>query len=134
MAVVAFAIATGCEYLTVARQKPRHPELQPDDLRRTYGSWLHHAGVEPHCIGPAMGHADSRMVGRAYGKMRPSAVAARLAGRERDRQADSAGFLGAQGQNRTVDTGIFSPLLYRLSYLRNSAAARGCRGSEDPVS
>ena len=25
--------------------------------------------------------------------------------------------LGAQGQNRTADTGIFSPLLYRLSYL-----------------
>ena len=24
---------------------------------------------------------------------------------------------GAQGQNRTVDTRIFSPLLYRLSYL-----------------
>ena len=24
---------------------------------------------------------------------------------------------GAQGQNRTADTGIFSPLLYRLSYL-----------------
>jgi hypothetical protein len=26
-------------------------------------------------------------------------------------------FLGAEGQNRTADTGIFSPLLYRLSYL-----------------
>ncbi len=25
--------------------------------------------------------------------------------------------LGAQRQNRTADTGIFSPLLYRLSYL-----------------
>ncbi len=24
---------------------------------------------------------------------------------------------GAQGQNRTADTRIFSPLLYRLSYL-----------------
>ncbi len=24
---------------------------------------------------------------------------------------------GAQEQNRTADTGIFSPLLYRLSYL-----------------
>ncbi len=24
---------------------------------------------------------------------------------------------GGQGQNRTADTGIFSPLLYRLSYL-----------------
>jgi hypothetical protein len=25
--------------------------------------------------------------------------------------------LSAEGQNRTADTGIFSPLLYRLSYL-----------------
>ena len=30
---------------------------------------------------------------------------------------------GAQGQNRTVDTRIFSPLLYRLSYLGPSGAA-----------
>ena len=30
---------------------------------------------------------------------------------------DSQGVSGAQGQNRTADTGIFSPLLYRLSYL-----------------
>ena len=29
---------------------------------------------------------------------------------------------GAQGQNRTVDTRIFSPLLYRLSYLGPSRA------------
>jgi hypothetical protein len=29
----------------------------------------------------------------------------------------SACFNGAEGQNRTADTGIFSPLLYRLSYL-----------------
>ena len=27
---------------------------------------------------------------------------------------------GAQGRNRTVDTRIFSPLLYRLSYLGGS--------------
>ena len=26
---------------------------------------------------------------------------------------------GAEGRNRTADTGIFSPLLYRLSYLAN---------------
>ncbi len=25
-------------------------------------------------------------------------------------------FFGASGRNRTTDTGIFSPLLYRLSY------------------
>ncbi len=29
---------------------------------------------------------------------------------------------GAQGQNRTADTGIFSPLLYRLSYLGKRGA------------
>ena len=28
---------------------------------------------------------------------------------------------GAQRQNRTADTGIFNPLLYRLSYLGNNA-------------
>jgi hypothetical protein len=26
-------------------------------------------------------------------------------------------YFGGQGQNRTADTGIFSPLLYQLSYL-----------------
>ena len=30
---------------------------------------------------------------------------------------------GAEGQNRTADTGIFSPLLYRLSYLGVSVLA-----------
>ena len=30
-------------------------------------------------------------------------------------------FDNAEGQNRTVDTWIFSPLLYRLSYLGNLA-------------
>ncbi len=29
---------------------------------------------------------------------------------------------GGQGQNRTADTGIFSPLLYRLSYLATERA------------
>ena len=30
---------------------------------------------------------------------------------------------GAQGQNRTADTGIFNPLLYRLSYLGSKRSA-----------
>ena len=30
---------------------------------------------------------------------------------------------GAQGRNRTADTGIFSPLLYQLSYLAMRAGA-----------
>ena len=35
--------------------------------------------------------------------------------------AGALGITGGQGQNRTVDTRIFSPLLYQLSYL----AAKG---------
>ena len=31
---------------------------------------------------------------------------------------------GAQGRNRTADTGIFNPLLYRLSYLGQRGAIR----------
>jgi hypothetical protein len=34
------------------------------------------------------------------------------------------GIGGAQGQNRTVDTRIFSPLLYRLSYLGFAGISR----------
>lgn len=33
---------------------------------------------------------------------------------------------GAEGQNRTADTRIFSPLLYQLSYLGLRAKMRRC--------
>ena len=35
-------------------------------------------------------------------------------------------------QNRTVDTGIFSPLLYQLSYLASTSPKKGILG-ETPV-
>ena len=35
------------------------------------------------------------------------------------------GILGAAGRNRTTDTGIFSPLLYRLSYRGKLATRSG---------
>lgn len=41
----------------------------PNDLRRSYAKWLRNAGIEPALVGPAMGHADGRMVERIYGKM-----------------------------------------------------------------
>ena len=34
-------------------------------------------------------------------------------------------FNGGQGRNRTADTGIFSPLLYQLSYLADQALGAG---------
>ena len=40
---------------------------------------------------------------------------------------------GAQRRNRTTDTGIFSPLLYRLSYLGNMATRKGLEPSTSSV-
>jgi integrase len=46
-----------------------------NDLRRTFGTWLREAGVEPQLIGAAMGHTDSRMVERVYGRLTTDALA-----------------------------------------------------------
>lgn len=45
------------------------PGVSSNDLRRTYSQWMRQAGIAPHLIAPAMGHADSRMVERVYGKL-----------------------------------------------------------------
>ena len=51
----------------------------PNDLRRTCATWLRAAGVAPDLIAPVMGHADTRMVERVYGRLSPQALATRLA-------------------------------------------------------
>jgi integrase len=65
--------------LHVACAKVGIPPCSPNDLRRTYGTWLRDAGVEPQLIAPAMGHVDSRMVERVYGRFTPESLARNLA-------------------------------------------------------
>jgi integrase len=55
--------------LAQACERAGIPAVSPNDLRRTFGTWLRLHGVAPHFIGVAMGHADSRMVERVYGRM-----------------------------------------------------------------
>jgi integrase len=55
--------------LTQACERAGIPAVSPNDLRRTFGTWLRLHGVAPHFIGVAMGHADSRMVERVYGRI-----------------------------------------------------------------
>lgn len=54
------------------------PPCSPNDLRRTLGHWLRGAGAPPDLIGLVLGHADSRMVERVYGRIPVEVLRARL--------------------------------------------------------
>jgi integrase len=43
--------------------------VSPNDLRRSCATWLRGAGVAPDLIGAFLGHKDSRMVERVYGRL-----------------------------------------------------------------
>jgi integrase len=69
---VGWALRSACKRAGIAH-------ATPNDLRRTYGSRLRAGGVAPDVIGAAMGHSDSRMVERVYGRLPVDALAGRLA-------------------------------------------------------
>lgn len=68
-------------------RKPTHAEcaackatrpfapLSPNDLRRTFAQWLVRSGVPNELVSPMMGHKDTRMVERVYGKRDATSVA-----------------------------------------------------------
>ncbi len=58
--------------------------LSPNDLRRTHAEWLRRGGVQSADLAPVMGHADSRMVERVYGRITAVDLAPLLAEVPRD--------------------------------------------------
>jgi len=54
-------IAAACERAGI-------PTCTPNDLRRTFAIWWRHHGVATHDIAALLGHRDSRMVERVYGR------------------------------------------------------------------
>lgn len=61
--------------LHIACDKAGVAHCSPNDLRRTFGKLLRAHGVQPQLIGSAMGHTDSRMVERVYGRLAPEQLA-----------------------------------------------------------
>ena len=51
----------------------------PNDLRRTFASWLVQNGVDLFTVSKLMGHNSTRMVERVYGKLTPENMAAAVA-------------------------------------------------------
>lgn len=45
------------------------PPVTPNDLRRTFASWLKQAGVDSFAVAALLGHTTSRMVELTYGKI-----------------------------------------------------------------
>lgn len=85
-------LALACELAGV-------PRVTPNDLRRTHAHWLRAAGIDPSLIAPVMGHVDSRMVERVYGRLEPHELRDELARRAVHIQA-TAGRLNAKpGKN-----------------------------------
>ena len=65
--------------LTAACKRADIPHVCFTDLRRTHSTWLRLAGVSLETLAPTMGHADTRMVERRYGRL----TAAEMAPRQR---------------------------------------------------
>lgn len=55
------------------------PFVSPNDLRRTFGSWLIQRGVPPMTIAVLMGHSSTRMVEQVYGKLAKGNLEAAIA-------------------------------------------------------
>lgn len=53
--------------------------VSPNDLRRTFASWLVQQGVAPLVVANLMGHSSTRMVEKVYGRLAPENLEAAIA-------------------------------------------------------
>lgn len=89
------------------------PPCSPNDLRRTFATWLRSAGATPDLIAPMMGHSSTRMVETVYGRLPVSALVSRLQAALNcsDSSAtplDSAAFAGLPGPAGNAETACFT--------------------------
>jgi integrase len=87
--------------------------VTPNDLRRTYGNWLRAAGIPSDLVAPSMGHVDSTMVERVYGRLSTDQLEASMArATNSSTGAAGAGFDGADtekvGSKLTSDSSVNS--------------------------
>lgn len=52
--------------------------VSPNDLRRTFASWLKQAGVDSMVVAKLLGHTTSRMVEMVYGHLNDATTSAAI--------------------------------------------------------
>lgn len=70
-AAVVRANRRATEKATKARRKPPEPMpvVSPNDLRRTFASWLKQRGLDSYTVARLLGHSSTKMVELVYGKL-----------------------------------------------------------------
>jgi len=66
--------------LAAACARAEIPVCTPNDLRRTFATWLRAGGAAPDLIAPAMGHKTDVMVQMVYGQLAPEVLRKQLLG------------------------------------------------------
>ncbi len=94
--------------LAAACKRAGIPAVTPNDLRRTCGVWWRQLEVEPHLIGSLLGHGDSRMVERVYGRMPAESLGRALERRSTAGAANSSG-TGRQKRRKRQANGARVP-------------------------
>ncbi len=56
------------------------PRFSWNDLRRTCAQWMRRDGVSLELVSAVLGHADTRMVSRVYGRLDPRELGRQIAG------------------------------------------------------
>jgi integrase len=61
--------------LAAACARAKVPTVSPNDLRRTFASWLKQAGEDSFIVAQLLGHSSSRMVELVYGRLSEATMA-----------------------------------------------------------
>lgn len=115
--------------LAAACARAALPTVTPNDLRRTAAHWLRHRGVEAGLVAQYLGHVDTRMVERVYGRLDTRELADAIGARVDSSGARTMRVLAAQPGDRSD----LSDAVERLEALLAAAKAVARDGIEPPT-
>jgi len=115
--------------LAAACERAHVPTVTPNDLRRTAAHWLRHRGVEAGLVAQYLGHVDTRMVERVYGRLDTRELADAIGARVDSSSARTMRVPAAH----PGDSSDLSDAMDRLEALISAAKAVARDGIEPPT-